>query len=161
MSRSAIVCALLLIVFAFPLYSGDVAAFSWEDYKPNSMAQAIADHPYDPSADEWFEGGNFKYIVRVVFTGKLREISPDTKRFLVDWGKTFNHSDVVKIFRQEVLVQEQGKEYWLPIQESLVQPLIKEAASGQTINLYIFLAGEYKKTHVYLVNEFQVEATSH
>jgi hypothetical protein len=161
MNRSALVLILLVIVFTVPLYSGDVSAFSWEDYKPNSMAKAIADHPYDPSADEWFEGGNFKYIVRVVFMGKFRAISPDTERFLVDWGKAFNHSDVVKIFKQEVLVQEQGKEYWLPIQESLVQPLIKEATSGQTINLYIFLAGKYKRTHIYLVNEFQVDAASH
>jgi hypothetical protein len=154
---------IILLVPALLSFAAHAAAaeFPWTDYKPFTIAKAIADLSAIPPATEYFDGGNLKYVVRVVFTGTKRQLSPDVKSFLTRWGVAFSHNDVVPLFKQEILVREQDKDYWLPIQESLVQPLVNAPPRAQALDLCVLVAGKTKGGQfVLLICEFNTDVKS-
>lgn len=132
------------------------AEFNFKRYRPYSLAQAIADHSHGERADWVIEAGTFKYRVRVTYTGQHRAIKASVKDLISKWVKSLGrHPKLLTLFKHEILVREDGTEYWLPIQEQLLPHVARELRKGGSVDLYIMHVGSTKTELVFIVNEFQ------
>jgi len=148
-------CLTTMLASGFVRETGG-AEFNYDSYRPYSLAQAIADHPHQEQADWVVEAGDFKYRVRVIYTGQQRGITANVKQLLKHWAKTLGQDPKIPdLFGHEILVREGISQYWLPIQEPPLSFLVKEVRPGDTVELYVVLIGTAKTEWVFAVNEFQ------
>lgn len=117
-------------------------AFNYNRYRPYSLAQAITDHPHGERADWVIEAGSFKYRVRATYTGQQRGIKANVKQLIANWVKSLGlDATLLDLFKHEILVREDGSQYWLPIQEQLLQYIVQELRPGDMVDLYIMRVG--------------------
>jgi hypothetical protein len=132
------------------------AEFNYKRYRPYSLAQAVADHTHDEEADWVIAAGSFKYRVRVTYTGQRRDIKVSVRQLIANWVKSLDLSPkILDLFKQEILVREDGSQYWLPIQEELLPHVAREIRTGDLVDLYIMRVGSTQTESVFIVNEFQ------
>ena len=96
--------------------------------------------------------------VTVRYLGKKRNLKAQRGIFIFDmWGKAFgkDREMLARTFQKEIQVEENGRTYWLPIQNVLLDPLEKEVGKNGTLELWIVYIGAIEKDFVFLVNEFQ------
>lgn len=82
-----------------------------------------------------------------------------------DWVTTIfgleRRDEYLKLYDTEFLFTETLIEYWLPIQNPLIQPLQEELKKGDEVTLYVSWVGARKESGkvdwVFFVNEFEKE----
>jgi len=146
----------------------------WKKYEPRTLDQIIKLHATkvldNPDVLMTFSDGSaavltndsFPSKVKVTYTGQFRGISQKRKELLKNWlTKTYglNREEYLKLFDTEFLFTENLVEYWLPIQNPLIQPLKEELKKGEEVVLYVAWIGARKESDkidwVFLVNEFE------
>lgn len=92
---------------------------------------------------------NYHFPSRVItrFTGEFQPISSE-KLFLIEgWLKTFlpdmSESDIKDLFFFEMLVREDGAEYWVPMQSMLLPDMMDHLEVDNEIGLYILWMGAF------------------
>jgi hypothetical protein len=148
--------SLFFLIFINPM---DAEEFKWQDYKPFTIKQAMAEFSHEPINGYAFDFGFMKYKVKVIYSGKSRAINKDTQDFIGLWHKAIGENPkIADSFEHEILVQEESQEYWLPIQEILLKPFENEIKSSQKVDLFIMFLGIMKNgDYFFVVNEFQGE----
>jgi hypothetical protein len=149
----------------------------WEKYQPRTLDQIIKNHAAkvldNPDIEMSFPDGStavltrdsFPSRVKVTYTGRSRSISPKRKELIKDWVTTIfgleRRDEFLKLFDTEFLFTESLVEYWLPIQNPLIQHLEKELKKGDKVTLYVSWVGARKESGkvdwVFFVNEFEKE----
>ena len=140
--------------------------FNWDRYKPNTLAAIIKRAEPDVKSDPglWMSNGEIAASVVVTYTGKVRSLTKPSSN-LMYW---VSHSLNVKPqffdqFNQEMLVIENGVEYWLPVQKQLLPHFKKEAKPGTNILIFVtyFGANHSPKDHhidwLLTINEFSTK----
>ena len=140
--------------------------FNWARYKPNTLAAMIKRAEPDVKSDPglWMSNGEIAASVVVTYTGKLRSLTKASSN-LMYW---VSHSLNVKPqfftqFNQEMLVIENGVEYWLPVQKQLLPHFKKEAKPGTDILIFVtyFGANHSPEDHhidwLFTINEFSTK----
>jgi hypothetical protein len=150
-----------LVRFAgFLLISGGLYA-DWSDYKPVSLSEAWAQAGVvpDQSTDSFIGAPQqFKFLVKTVYTGRIRRIAGRRSDLIASWGKAMGTPDFTSRFENEIQVRADGLTVWLPIQESLMREFGQEAKPGAPLNLWIMYIGAAKQDRVFLVNDFEAGA---
>jgi hypothetical protein len=139
------------------------AGFDYSAYQPAELADvtnSIADE-VDPRADYWFDASHPKYNSVVTLTGKRRPIAPGLKDFISKWVRTMGHpASDIEMFQTEIEVSQGSTNYWVPIQQQLLEPLDTEVTAGEEVRLYILVMGAYLHTPVFSVAEFAAAASN-
>lgn len=159
-TRCWIFFAVLLSV-AMRAYSGD---FDPSAYRPLALAKAHSGMCSDPEirpVERVIDARFLKMITVVINQGETREIEAGVSEFVQFWIKSFKlQSTVASLYSQEVRVQEDGRDYWLPIQTQLLKPFRSEVVRGKPVTLYVVFVGCTKNRPVFLITEFEaIEGT--
>jgi len=81
-------------------------------------------------------------------------MADETQRFIATWAEAMSLPQAPATFHREVLVLEDGIDYWLPVQDVVADAMIRELEPGQAIEIFAVYAGQSLHDHVFLVNEF-------
>jgi len=159
----------VLAIFFLTTLTTNAQGFPWHEYKPRTMGEIIKLNA-DVETRKYEQrqialSANPLYSqVRVVYTGTSRPISSARKDLLKMWAemlniKTSKGSDVTKLYENELLFTECGKEYWLPVQKQVIPYFEKELQKDDMVSLFIGRVGGEKVAEkwdwLFLVNEFQ------
>jgi len=157
--RIALILVIVLLCTTLP---GKVWA-SWNDYDPATLPDITAKHakylsnrkvPKGAVAINLYSKGD-PFRSTVLFLGKVRNIKPDRRSLIEMWGKSSGVDTAKGNFKKEIQVRENGKTYWLPIQEILVAHLKREVKKNGEVMLFMVYIGTTGKSSVFLVNEFR------
>ncbi len=140
----------LLIVFVVSFPS--LAQSDWHTYPVRSIAAIIAMHPPEAAknSDIIISANPFPSKMALVYTGKSRPISEETKRFIGLWVETRNvPRENADLLIEEFSFREKDREFWIPVitrDSPLFKKILKE---GDELIVYYFLLGGYnpKKLH--------------
>ena len=155
-----------------------LAQNGWDRYKPGTLAAVINQgdstirgairetklaSPGVSAAQlpsQHFLGYDYPTVANVVYKGESRPIDPVRRRLIADWGLTYRRdSSIVADFHREYLFQENGKPFWIPVQDTVASFFPKELRPGQRVSLFVMLLGGYydagKITWAFIVNEFK------
>lgn len=80
-------------------------------------------------------------IVRTEYTSVLRPLDPETKGFLWQYGVSTGQEGFRSEFQDELLIREDGQDYWVPVPAADVQPSLLSLAQGQQLALRVRLLG--------------------
>jgi len=132
---------------------------NWFRYQINTIENVTSTNMTDISkSDPTIFVNTDPFRPRVELTGAIRKV-PDGKRGIIDiWLTQIGQPDQVKnLFQNEFQVRENGENYWIVIQNSLIQPLLQETESGKyPTDLFLNLIGELNGEPVFVCNEFVV-----
>jgi hypothetical protein len=130
--------------------------FGWSTYVPISFNEAWSNAAVVTGRDYFIETASQKWRVEVEYTGRRREVSHARQELLRLWAKTLGHpSDTDALFQHEIEVRAATLTAWLPLQEVLVDSLLKEAAPGAGLRLWVMYVGAAGSDRVFIVNEFE------
>ena len=140
--------------------------FNYERYKPSTLAAMIKKVEPDVKSDPglWMTKGELAAAVVMTYTGKVRNLSEPSQN-LMNWIKDALMPDTqfFNAFSQEMLVIEDGVEYWLPFQKQLLRHFKKEVKPGSRVLLFItyFGANHSPEDHhidwLFTINEFSAK----
>ena len=146
-----------VILISFISFSA-YADFDYSSYKVEKYENAVSALEKDASVDYFIETNFSKYRVSVKYTGKTRLIAKKPKELVTRWV----HSLQLPIEYQEKLsheiqIESNGLQYWLPIQENLVESFLKEVKINSSVYLYIVSIGSIKLIPVFGICEFEAK----
>lgn len=122
------------------------AQSDWHTYPVRSIAEIIALNPADSSdkADIIISAKPFPSKTNLIYTGKSRPVSQDTKNFIGLWVQTRNvPAENAGLLVEEFSFKEKDKEYWIPV-ITRVSPLFKrDLKEGDELIVYYFFLGGY------------------
>jgi len=157
--RTTILIGLLCTTFSGTAWAG------WNDYDPATLSQITAKHakylskrkvPKGAVATNLHSKGD-PFRSTVLFLGKVRSMKRDRRSFIKMWGKTSkkNTAKLAKTYQKEIQVRENGKTYWIPIQEILVAHLKRDVKKNGEVMLFMDYIGTTGKTPIFLIKEFR------
>ena len=165
-------CPLALVVLTSFISTQDLDP--WKKYQPRTLDQIIKNHAAkvldDPDILMNFPDGStavltrdsFPSRVKVTYTGQSRSISPKRKEIISNWFTVTypdRRDEYFKLLDTEFLFTETLIEYWMPVQNPLIQPLQEELKKGDDVTLYVAWVGARKESGkvdwVFLVNGFE------
>ncbi len=98
----------------------------------------------------------FKYRLKIIATGNIRQLTPDTAAALSDWGKTEPGLPAfLKESTHAVEVTANDRSVWLIWQRSLVVPFRAERSNGGAMDVYAICAGAFRGRLLLLVTAFE------
>jgi hypothetical protein len=137
----------------------------WNDYKPATLSDIVAKHakylskrkvPKGAVATNLhYKGDPFRSTV--LFLGKVRNINPGHRSFIKMWGESSKKdtAKLAKTYKNEILVREGKKSYWLPIQKILVSHFKRDVKKNGEVMLFMVYVGTIGKNPIFLVEEFR------
>lgn len=129
----------------------------WYDYRPASLPKAFSEAVIVEGTDRTIEAGNVKYVVEGLYAGEHRELIPARADLFRAWAQSLGHPpEHATLCAHEVLVRADKQTYWLPLQNSLLEPFAQEARRGARLRLHIMYIGAVGKDRVFMVNRFEV-----
>jgi len=153
------------------MLSGSLAygqGFPWDDFKPRTLKEIVAmESDVESRRDKDKKNAVVLHAdilpsrVRVTYTGSTRLISQTKKDFLLQWAQMYaaNPEEYAKLYEVDMLVTEDGVEYWLPVQKRGLPHFEKELKKGEAVDLYLIRVGgirtESKWDWLLLIEEFQ------
>ncbi len=157
--RTLILVGLLCITLTGTAWAG------WSDYDPATLSGITAKHakylsnrkvPKGAVATNLHPKGD-PFRSTVLFLGKVRNMKPDRRSFIKMWGETAkkNTAKLAKTYKKEIKVRENGKTYWIPIQEILVIHLKRDVKKNGEVMLFMVYVDTTGKTPIFLVEEFR------
>lgn len=145
-------------------YEGVTAArgwpASWDRYHPNSIAAVIENDRVgwdDPKSNYYIAAGGILLRPRVKFTGEVRPTSAEALDLMDNFFKTTPGNLTTAMYPKSIKVIEDGKEYWLPVQSTLLDDLQADFKRGDaTMDLFAIWLGarDGGKTKVVIVNNY-------
>ena len=106
-----------------------------------------------------FSYNSFPTKTKVVFTGESRKTAESTLVLIRLWLTTIGRSkEDAKLYETEYRFTEDGSDYWLPVQSTLIKHFPNEVKNGEAIMIYVAWVGiKYEKDKpesLTIVNEF-------
>jgi len=165
MKKFALIFSFLLLTFS-PARAQD---FPWNDFERRTL-QGLVKINVAEDADDLkrypdkgqlvFRGKIMPSVVRLTYTGQLRRISGERKKFIELWAGAYSQTqDYAAMFETEFLFKEEAQEYWLPVQSQVAKYFDKELKKGDAVDLYMIRPGglmeKDKLDWIFLVEEFQ------
>jgi hypothetical protein len=123
----------------------------WSRYRPGRLGDLVLAHP---RVQKTLVLTSVPIRAAVQYSGRLRPMADETQRFIATWAEAMSLPQAPATFHREVLVLEDGIEYWLPVQDVVADAMIRELEPGQAIEIFAVYAGQSLHDHVFLVNEF-------
>ena len=81
-------------------------------------------------------------VVRVIYTGKIRPITDDRKKYLKLWIDSFKKDPKFnEVFNQEMLVTENSTSYWVLVNTGLLPDFEKEIEQNKPVDLFLIRMG--------------------
>lgn len=133
---------LLILILSFGLYGQT----DWHTYPVRSIAELINQHSGEESSrgDIIISANPFPSKTTVIYTGKSRPISQETKNFISLWTATRNvPPENADMLVEEFLFKEKNKEYWIPVLKKMTPVFKRELKEGDEIIIYYFFLGGY------------------
>jgi hypothetical protein len=133
---------------------------NWDRYHPNSIAAVIEQDRAgwdDPKGNYYIAAGGILLRPRVRFTGEVRPTSAAAMDLMDNFFKTTPGNLAATMYPQSIKVIEDGKEYWLPVQSTLLDDLQADFKRGDTtMDLFAIWLGakDGGKTKVVIVNNY-------
>jgi len=147
--------SILPFLLALALSTAVANDFDHGSYQTATLADATSNLGIDPRADYWFDASHPKYRTRARFTGRTRQIDPGVHDFVSRWVKAMGHPvEFVQMFRVEVEIEQAGAKYWMPLQESLVEPWEIDMSGPGDADLSLLLMGAYDHVPVFTIASF-------
>lgn len=141
----------LVSLFAF----GD---FDYDSYKIEKYEDAVFALEKSAQVDYFIESNFAKYRVAVKYAGHIREIAEEPKDLVARWVHSLQlPSEYKEQLTHEIQIEYNGIQNWLPIQQALVEPFLKEVKSDSTVELYVVAIGALKLVPVFAICEFKVK----
>ena len=145
---------------------------AWDRYEVRTFSEldglAAETIVFDASQDKavYLETSpDFQYPsrVEVVFTGEFRDTPESKLEWIKVWMTTFapnlTAEEVAELFAQEGLFTEDSKEYWLPVQNTLIPIMEDELSLGDKVDLLVIWVGATVDSgqieKIYLINAFE------
>jgi len=148
---------LLCLLCALPVTAQE---FDYAAYQPATLSEVAASAGEHTTA--WFAEGHPRYRTRVKFTGRVRPTPADTQQFIVDWVKANGHPPAyAEVFEQEIELTQDGRAYWMPIQDVLLAPLTTEVRADMPVDVFVLLMGGQGDRLVLAVSEFDALQDAH
>lgn len=94
------------------------------------------------------KGASISTVIK--YTGELRPASEVTRSALFAFGR----EKVRERYPNELHVVDEDFDGWVPVQDVLYEPLLKEIKKGKRFRACLALIGRIEKTHLYVMNEF-------
>ena len=137
----------------------------WDNYLVRTLKQVITQHEklVLESNGYVFSADTFPSRVDVIYTGKVRKVSAERKKFIVEYFKSRGlEEDIPNLFESELLFKAESVEYWLPVQKQVVPYFSEELKERDKVNLFVIWIGAINKNGsvdwIFLVNEFSTIA---
>lgn len=130
---------------------GGAFGADWSRYRPAPLSEVANDAPGAPGISV---SGDVPVQSDVTFLGQFRNLADDSRRLIMAWGDSMGVPGLLEVFRQEVKVRQQDREYWLPVQTPLVKAMEGELRAGEMIDVFVIYIGRVDGRPVFLVNAF-------
>lgn len=101
---------------------------------------------------------DFPIRARVQYLREFRPLPEDSQRHIKAWAEAMGIPEAPSAFRREVKLSESGTEYWLPVQQALVQKMTSELRPRETIEVFVIHIGHTSGRPIFLVNAFDHQA---
>ena len=150
---------LLAVVFVLLPFAA-AAEFDYSAYKRSTISGILENHKStdcrkQAEPNTIISAIAHKYRIVTKFSRDLRALSKDGNELLRRYGKQIpSNQHVVEMYRHELLVQENGVDYWVPIQEQLIPAMGDELKQGERFELYVALIGSLNNRCVFIATEF-------
>ena len=150
-------------VLSLTLFASDITLSSQvaaEAYAPMQFPEIQIKHRKcaDPKVDLNICADLHKYQTRVIYKGEIRDLQkPETillEGLIKSWGQESPLSKVLALYHKDVRVEQDGKPYWLPIQDSLIPGLKASVPPGKEIVVYLVIPGAMKSDLMFLITRF-------
>lgn len=155
------------LVALLPILTGHAAARQepdeapWTRYKTGTLIGVVRAHSVLAEKDgEGVDLGSDPVRALVIYTGRSRPTSTAKQRFIAFYMESIGRPEAAQSFLTEMLFVEDGVNFWLPVQDVLLQYFRKELRRGDSITLFAdwigttYPAHGKKGLHVFLINEF-------
>jgi hypothetical protein len=138
------------------------SCFEYEKYLEADLP-ALADRLTSASNGAYGEG-KFRlvdletYRIRAKSEGKRRPLSTAATFIAKEWAERMAKDPdhpIARLYRTEVLVSAGGKEWWLPIQEPLLEAWDQEVKAGSSADLFVWFPGGVSGELVFMIAEFR------
>lgn len=130
---------------------------NWEDYQPNSIAAIIeAERSGWETAPHFISAGDNALRPRVTYTGEVRDTPVDALTVIKFFVDTMKLNVKPEVFSKSIKVVEDGKEYWLPAQQTVIEEMQEALKPGDATDLFAVWMGAMDKGRVKVVavNEY-------
>ncbi len=109
--------------------------------------------------DKIFDTALSPWVVEASYVGQIRPMTDDEAVFVSNSFKAVHQERMAALYAQSMLFQSNGKDYWLPVQSSVVPYFSKELRAGEKIDLYVLQSGGFLAKSgwewLFLVEDFQ------
>ena len=169
---------LSLAIFAVVAAIAASAQFAYDDYKPSTLGDvfAIGEKQCGGSVQNTatiaigkqtfgaaIATGKKAFRVEASWNGETRQTSDDILALIKLYDEVLKPNLTKEVsfrdmFKTEVLVTDNGREFWLPIQEHILEAFIKEVGPVKKVRLYVLYLGCTAKKPVpvaVVISEFQ------
>ncbi len=132
---------------------------TWFSYTPSSIAienKKLFSDSISSSLDDiiLLETVN-KFRPRIQYLDQIRPIGRKKKDLLSIWAKQMSQEEFITRFENEIHIMEDSSNYWIPIQESLIEDFIKYSNNGMVPSDLFMIQVGYQGTEILmLINEF-------
>lgn len=134
--------------------------FPYELYKPvtlsdlQSQIDAVLKDANIPSENSITVISAERYTTFVTYVGQTREISPKRKDLIFEIGRALPWipQKQWEFFTHEMLISQNGKEYWVPIQGGILGTLLPELLQNPKFDIYFFWLGASGHDGLFLIN---------
>ena len=140
MNAKPILLILLLVVSSHASIGQNDLSF----YPVRSLVEATKDSvkPDAAKADYYFDGRQLKSRSTVTFTGEVRKLTGEHRRFVELWLESRGMpANVIGALQQEAQFQEGKVVYWMPIRQKTLELLQNDTKKGDRVEVYTILAG--------------------
>lgn len=147
------------------------AQAGWERYKPGSLHDVeeaglaeLATFLSPDGPGTALSGRDHPTRARVVYTGESRGMTAGAAALIGQWVRAFGHpTETDTLFQKELLFHEDGRAFWLPVQQPLVAHF-EELQPGSAVTLYVIWLGARRESGgrfvgLFVVNEFDEGAS--
>ena len=149
--RVSIAAFLMFLTLAI---SGEAADF--QDDKQASVSQAWTETVVIKGTDYTIETANYKYAIDTIYSGQHREIIPARKELFRRWAKSLRHpEEYAQLCDHEIQIHDGKQEYWIPLQNALLNPFAAEAKPNSRLRLHIMYIGATGNERVFMITRFQ------
>lgn len=139
---------------------------AWDRYKPGTLHDVeraglaeLATFLDAEGPGTALSGLDHPTRARVVYTGESRGVTAGAAELIGLWVRAFGHPiETRDLFQRELLFREEGRGYWLPVQEPLLSHF-QELQPGSDVTLYVIWLGARRASGgefvgLFVVNEF-------
>lgn len=155
-SRFVSLVTLLLLCVSFANAQDDIL----QSYVPGTIPGVISKFIATTKSNADYVSVTESYLIktRVTYNGFVKRLSAKKSMFLAKWLKD-NKYPAAMLPTNEVEITEDGRTYWLVMQDIVAPHFAEEIKPGSLVDLYLVLLGSVKedgeRSFVILINEFK------